>query len=83
MHHIGNASGNDRICILFFCGSIVATNPKVVLMIGVASGWLQVLIPYFQVTALLGSIVASVLVSIDHHKKISWKRKQEKKDDQH
>ena len=60
---------NDGICILLFAGNMLL---NVVGSIGVMT--------LLQGLAMLASIVASVYVAIDHHKKIKWKKRKDKED---
>ena len=66
MPHQGNH--NDGTCLLLFAGNMLL---NVVAAVGVLS--------FLQGVALVSSIVASIYVSIDHHKKIKWKKAQSRK----
>lgn len=65
MHH--SFMEGDGKCLILFAGNMMLS---VVQTVGVMT--------VLQALALAASIVASSYVALDHHKKLSWKKKQDK-----
>ena len=79
MHPTGGDK-SDMMCLLLFVGNAVATNvahPLRAMML--RASWDDVQ-DGVQMLALIGSLVASIMVAIDHYKKIKWKKRQDKAD---
>ena len=63
---------NDGRCLLLFAGNMLL---NIVAAVGIMT--------FLQGLAMLASIVASIYVAIDHHKKIKWKKRQDRSANDH